>query len=439
MTATDSSLPKLAQKPIAEIEKIINNSKRYSKEDALKMFDKQKNIILSAMTPAEITPQFSDKPIFAADGLQVELMRRYNEVNEYVSDLRNILIRRYDRGVKVQEDDKAYRMSVHGLKQLFAKPKHQTLFSQERVITTARDIGESLQNIPNSYGAILNQSQRDVFLAVVRAFSDTNYQGHKLLPKKEELKNNREPEDSQRAEQKLEFIYKNIPEIPEIAITQADLLRLSGFDTTSWSDKTLFTNALNYLGTNKFCFYWERLKYDANNKPVKHKNGDLQKETVMEVAPILRVRYITDENQQLQYYQITLSAAMLDQVNNHFLLIPANWQAEVKEIAGKRASKYTYEFLLWLRLEFEKIRSHNAKPKSKKRDFIIRTTWDEIACELKMPKSLYTRNRARASKLIDEAYQTAIKLNYLKRVEKDAVTDILYLNEDYYPQPGKLT
>jgi hypothetical protein len=51
---------------------------------------------------------------------------------------------------------------------------------------------------------------------------------------------------------------------------------------------------------------------------------------------------------------------------------------------------------------------------------------------------MYKANRKRASKIIEDAYSVAIGLGYLKKVENTGATDILHLNESYYPKPGEL-
>ena len=55
-----------------------------------------------------------------------------------------------------------------------------------------------------------------------------------------------------------------------------------------------------------------------------------------------------------------------------------------------------------------------------------------------MPETMYKANRKRAAKIIQDAYSTAIEVGYLIRVENDGATDILYLNESYYPKSGEL-
>ena len=158
----------------------------------------------------------------------------------------------------------------------------------------------------------------------------------------------------------------------------------------------------------------------------------------MEVGTLLRVRHIREQG-VLQYYEITFSAPILDQVDNYFLLVPCNWRDEVKELTGRRASNYTYEFLFWLRLQYEEKRRYNSGGKGRKpKDFTINKSWEDIAIALKMPISMYKANRKKAESIIKEAYNVAIKLGYLKNIESINNIDKLYLNEDFYPKPGQL-
>jgi hypothetical protein len=181
---------------------------------------------------------------------------------------------------------------------------------------------------------------------------------------------------------------------------------------------------------------------DEKGKYQKDKKGDYQKEEVIEVGTLFRIKEIRDQaGGQLKYYEIHPSAALLDQIDNYFLLIPENWREEVEAITGTKGSKYTYNFLVWLRLQYEQIRRHNSKGgkiKRKRKEYRIQKTWEEIAIALKMPESIYKANRIRAKKTIEAAYSVAIKLGYLLKVEDNGASDILYLNEEKYPQPGAL-
>jgi hypothetical protein len=342
-----------------------------------------------------------------------------------------------DIGVGVEKHTK---MAIHAVSQFYGDNKQLSLFADEKIDDFTRATGLRISNRPDSYGVILNQSQRKVLEGILKAFTDTNYKGNEEIDKLTSLKDVMST-GSEPMRKAIEKPYQNIDKIPVLRLTQAQIITLSGYDLSKQrqGDKQDVIEALSFLSTNQFCFYWVRLKTE-NGKPVKDKSGDYVKEEVMEVGTILRVKIVRDPTGLLQYYEIHPSAPLLDQVNNYFLLVPNNWRDEVKQLTGKRASSYTYELLLWLRLQYEQIRrfnkggGRNRKPKP----FKVSKSWEDVAIALKMPKTMYKANRKRASKIIQEAYSVAIKLGYLVKVENNGATDILYLNESYYPKPGEL-
>ena len=341
------------------------------------------------------------------------------------------------------EVEKYTKMAIHTVTQFYGDNKQLSLFSDEKIDAFKDATGLNLTNRPTNYGVVLNQAQRKVFEGILKAFSDTNYKGDEQKDKVTALREvYSDTETSAKTLVKGENApYRNIDTIPVVKLTQAQIIDLSGYDLKrqKQGDKQDVIEALSFLATKQFCFYWVRLKTD-NGEPVKDKSGDYVKEEVMEVGTLLRIKTVRDQTGLLQYYEIHPSAPLLDQVNNYFLLVPNNWRDEVKQLTGKRASSYTYEFLLWLRLQYEQIRRYNkGGGKSRKpKPFKISKSWEDIAIALKMPKTMYKANRKRASKIIQEAYSVAIKLGYLVRVENNGATDILYLNESYYPKPGKL-
>ena len=338
---------------------------------------------------------------------------------------------------KVKNDEvgngKLTKMGIHALSQFYADGKQLSEFSDEKVVAFTKAVGLSIQNMPDSYGIVLNNSQKRVLEGILKVFSDTNYNGEEEIDKITYSSQIYPINKAQEA-------YKNVDSVPIIRLTQSEIIELSGYDKRQ-SDKTHVIDAITFLGTKLFCFYWVRLKTDSSQKPVKGKNGEYAKEEVMEVSSLFRIRIIR-ENGELQYYEIHPSAVILDQINNkyggnYFLLVPNNWKDEVKKLTGKNASSYTYEFLLWLRLQYEQIRRYNVK-KTAKKAFEIIKSWEDIAITLKMPETIYKANRKKASKIIQDAYSVAIKLGYLLEVKNDDLVDILYLNEDYYPKLGEL-
>ena len=343
----------------------------------------------------------------------------------------------------VEEGKKHTKIAIHTVSQFYGDNKQLSLFSDEKIDTFKDATGLNLTNRPTNYGVVLNQAQRKVFEGILKAFTDTNYKGDEQKDKATALREvYSETDTSIETLSKGETApYRNIDTIPVVKLTQAQIIELSGYDLKSQrqGDKQDVIEALSFLATNQFCFYWIRLKTE-NGKPVKDKSGDYVKEEVMEVGTLLRIKTVRDQTGLLQYYEIHPSAPLLDQVNNYFLLVPNNWRDEVKQLTGKRTSSYTYELLLWLRLQYEQIRRYNkGGGKSRKpKPFKISKSWEDVAIALKMPETMYKANRKRASKIIQEAYSVAIKLGYLVKVENNGATDILYLNESYYPKPGEL-
>jgi len=337
---------------------------------------------------------------------------------------------------------KETKIAMHGVNQFFGDNKTPTLFSDENIESFSKATGLNLTNRPTNYGVVLNQAQEKVLFGLLKAFSDTNYKGDELQDKAKALGDVYAGTTASKETLliKENAPYKNIDAIPVVKLTQAEIIKLSGHNRTQ-GDKVDVIEALNFLATEQFCFYWLRTKTDNKGSIIKDKNGDYLKEEVMEVGTLFRVKYVKEQGtDKLDYYEISPTATLLDQVNNHFLLIPNNWREEVKQITGNRASSYTYKLLLWLRREFEQIRRYNkgGGKKRKPKPFKITISWEEMAVALKMPKSMYKANRKRAIKIIQDAYFVAQELGYLVKVEDNGATDTLYLNEDYYPKPGEL-
>jgi hypothetical protein len=329
----------------------------------------------------------------------------------------------------IEESKKHTKIAIHTVSQFYADNKQLSLFSDEKIDAFSRSTGLSITNRPDSYGVVLNQSQRRVLEGILKAFTDSNYKGDQEIDKAT-YSSNIYPIN------RIAGAYSNVDKIPVVRLTQAEIIKLSGHDRTQ-GDKVDVVEAITFLATKQFCFYWVRLKTEKG-KPVKDKSGDYVKEEVMEVGSLFRIKTVRTEEGELQYYEIHPSAPLLDQVSNYFLLVPNDWREEVKQLTGKRASSYTYELLLWLRLQYEQIRRYNSGKNRKKKLFKISKSWEDVAIALKMPETMYKANRKRASKIIQDAYSTAIKLGYLIKVENNGATDILYLNESYYPKPGEL-
>lgn len=332
---------------------------------------------------------------------------------------------------RVEGGAKHTKMAIHAVSQFYGDNKQLSLFSEQKIEAFGKATGIKITDKPDSYGVVLNQSQRRVLEGILKAFTDSNYKGDEEIDKAT-YSSKFYPIN------KIAGAYSNVDKIPVVRLTQAQIIKLSGHDRTQ-GDKVDVIEAISFLATKQFCFYWVRLKTEKGN-PVKDKSGDYVKEEVMEVGALLRIKTVRTKEGELDYYEIHPSAPLLDQVSNYFLLVPNDWREEVKQLTGKRASSYTYELLLWLRLQYEQIRRYNngGGKKRKPKPFKISKSWEDVAIALKMPETMYKANRKRALKIIQEAYSVAIKLGYLIDVENNGATDILYLNESYYPKPGEL-
>ncbi len=328
------------------------------------------------------------------------------------------------------------KQGIHSVKQMFGEQRQLSLFTEQIPSDFNKKFGIEIVNKIDRYGIDLNETQLKVMEGILKAFTDTNYKGNIGSKNKDEVL--KEYPKLNRSEH-LPKAYNNINEIPRIKIGQRELMRLSGIDENSKGMRQKGVDALNYLGSTQFCFYWIRLSYDKKGKPEKDpKTGEYKREEVTAIDTLFKVKIVRDEQtKEFKYYEIEPSVIFLDQVNNYFLLIPHNWRDEVQKQVGKRrASSYTFRLLLFLRYQYETIRRYNRYHRDKK-ELIIKFSWEDMAQALKMPETVYKRNRTRAIKILDEAYKTAQELGYLKKYERTATVDILELNQEKYYEPEK--
>jgi hypothetical protein len=409
-----------------------------SREIILKMFEEEISLILAMRQLIGQGEEFMDELLKAQKDFDKDLKLKELELEKRKKDLE----KREKALAKKEKAKENTQIALHTVSQFFGDNKQLNMFSDNRIEAFSRATGLSLTNRPTNYGVVLNQAQERVFFGILKAFSDTNYKGDELKKTGNALGDVYSL--TQTSKETLVINdnapYKNIDAIPVVKLTQAEIIKLSGYGRT-YSEKTDVTNAISFLGTNQFCFYWLRAKMDQKGKIVKDKNGEYLKEEVMEVGTLFRIKYVKEEGtDKIEYYEISPSAPLIDQVKKHFLLVPNNWREQVKEITGNRASSYTYNLLLWLRKEYEQIRKYNkyGGKNRKPKPFKISISWEDMATALKMPESMYKRNRVPTMKIIKKAYSVAIELGYLVKVEDNGATDILYLNESYYPKPGEL-
>lgn len=287
--------------------------------------------------------------------------------------------------------------------------------------------GENLSDKISRFGIELTDLQSKIMEGILRGFTETNYKG------------NIEPKDpSQIAEEKyakgdLPPTYKYVKKIPRLQVTQSQLLDWAGINKNSIAEKERAVKALSHLGLTQYCFYYDRLAYDKHGVPERKKNGDWKKEEVMAVDTLFTIKYVRDKDSKiLKHYEIEPSPIFLDQRDSYFMLIPYNWREEVCTIVGnKKASSYTFRFLLFLRYQYEMQRRSGKKKTTPS----LKWSWEEIAVAIKMPESFYKRQKARAMKIVEDTYSVAKSLGYLLDY-KQGEKDLLVFNEaKYYPHP----
>lgn len=341
----------------------------------------------------------------------------------------------------------------HGVKQLFKDSgKGQlNLFTPEQIEETVKElastIGTTVKNTIYAPGVELSSSELKVWQGIFTAFKRSNYEGDK----QKDIRKGGAGQDGisvKEIHRQKDTAYKNISFLPVIVLTQSELLEVSGFNRTH-GDKVDCLEALKNLSEKQYFFKWNRLAKDEKGIPQKEKSGEFKMEDVSTVETFFKVSTVYDEEGKVKNYEISPSAVLLDQFRpqyggNYFLIVPTDWRDDLKRL-GLKSNKYAPIFLLFLMDQFETIRSNNRnklRQGAKQRTYSFSKTWEEIAETLKMPESLYKKNRKKAKDLITACQKIALEANYLKKidfagVDSSSTADIYYLNEEFFPQPGE--
>lgn len=319
------------------------------------------------------------------------------------------------------QESRLTRISMHSLKNLLGNSTQTSLFSNHDKEFSAK-YGIELFNSIDRFGFELSDIQTKIMEGLLRGFSETGYKGN-ITPKR------RDEIFKEKYDGKMPEAYKYIYEIPRLRATQSQILEWAGINKNSIASKTRALEALRELGTTQFCFYYERLAFAEDGQPHKDREGKWKKENVSTVDMLFTIKEVSEKNNTLSYYEITPSSIFLDQIEGFFLLIPYKWREEVRKLFGnKKASAYTFRFLLFLRYQ------HELKRRSKNDEMRNSLKWDpeEIAIAIKMPESIYKRQKKRMNEILEDAYQVAKHLGYLSDYERKGHLDVLTFNENKY-------
>ena len=316
-----------------------------------------------------------------------------------------------------------------------------------------RETGLTMGNRPLGWGLNLNFAEQRVTHAILEAFSRDEYQGQITLPKEEVLT------DPERGPHILpgkwnamgpgamaRKAYKDIPHLPTIRLTLAEIVKLAGYDHDRQGDKQKVMEAIDHLRSHLYLFWWKRKAFKIVNGvavPDRDAKGEHKWEEREDISPLFRIVFVRDEQTKvLKYFEISPSAVVLDQVNptyggNYFLMVPRDLHTQVVKAVGKgqRSSSYTFAFLVYLHAEYERISRHAKKGTAPKHT--IAKPWEEITQRIKMPESVWKRKRANAVARLEQVYQVAKELGYLKSYRMDNGVDVLELEPSKYYRPEK--
>jgi hypothetical protein len=327
------------------------------------------------------------------------------------------------------------KVARHGVKQLTGKTGPQIAMTFEEAPVEVEDLieqaglqvsTEDRERLLEGWGADLTVTQHSVLLAVLERMSAKNYQGEGREDRKAVLTRAGVNPPGGRLPQLMDQALRNVKDFPVIRLYLHEVVELAGMDNEAQRDKLEVKQALEHLGSARYAFYWERLawtEYKGKKKPVLDQDGKYVKEGVRTVGSILYVKQVVDpKSGQLDYYEIAPSEAFLDQVTEgygapggYFLMMPTGLLDKVRRAVGpgRRVTPHYYTFLYWLLAKYEDRRSQ-AKKSGKPVKLQVREHYEQIAQLIRMPETIWKRNRRKAVERLESIYQAAKELGYLK-------------------------
>lgn len=323
-----------------------------------------------------------------------------------------------------EENEKlnATQVGLHSIKNMLGN-HHQTDLFSDHHLDFCDQYDVKLEGTIDRFGIDLTEIQSRIMEGILYGFSRTSYRGNLRSISKEQIV-------KQKFSGKIPNSYKYIQEIPKIKVSQSELLEWAGINKQSIASWSRAVEAIQELGRKQYCFYYDRLALDQEGFPIKEKNNKWVKEEVFSVDTLFSIKEVREKNSSiLKYYEIMPSSIFLDQRETYFMFIPLNWREEVKELVGnKKASSYTFRFLLFLRYQYELKR----RSKKLKSPYKIKWSPEEISTAIKMPPSIYLRKKKKANEILKDAYSVAKRLGYLIDYERVGHLDILILNDKKY-------
>lgn len=327
---------------------------------------------------------------------------------------------------------KPIKAGLHAVGQMFGDEKHKELFSKRKPAEKLQArFGTKLAKEISRYGIRLRTMEGIVMEGILKALSDTDYEGNADPRTKKNIAEDEYPNVI--FKEKLPNLYDNIDRIPAIKIGQRQLLELSGIDVSNQGLYKRGLNAIDSLTTTQYCFYYKRSTKNREGRLLKDENGNWKMETVEAIDTLFKIWTIREaETGKFLHYLIAPSAILVDQIENYFLLIPYKWRDEVIKKVGKvRGNTYLFTFIYFLMYQHEKIRRYNNNHKYKK-PYSFSMPWDEVAIKIGFPESMWKGHRKRTMTLLDGVCESALSLGYLCSYQRKVQTDTFVLNHEKY-------
>ena len=275
-------------------------------------------------------------------------------------------------------------------------------------------LGKNALSKVKEVGKELTTTEYNVLMAIIKAFTDTNYMGNEPP-----VISNTNP-------------YVKI--LPKIRITRERLLGLMSLKKDDSREITATMNALKTLSKTILHFRYDRLCYDEGGMPIKKKGGGWKKETVETEESIFSVTRVYHENtKRLKHIEITLATIFIDQKDTYYLSIPDSLQKRLKDITkGKRQPTAVQYFILYLFKTFEILR------RNKKSSRKINIRWDELAKIVRIPELSIKKKRGRVISTLDKAAKICLQLSLLEDWSFSDDCYILYCSRSSYFQSNLL-
>ena len=355
-----------------------------------------------------------------------------------------------------------FKVARHGVKQLTGRTGPQVTMTFEEAPVEVEDYIEQAglqvnpkdkERLLEGWGADLTVTQHSVLLAVLERMSANNYQGEGKEDRKEVLTRAGVNPPGGKLPAIMEKALRNVKNFPVVRLYLHEVVELAGMDKERQGDKLEVKQALEHLGTARYAFYWERLATTEGKGgrkiPIMDQDKRYVKEGVKAVGSILYVKEIVDpQSGQLDYYEIAPSEAFLDQVTEgygspggYFLMMPTGLLEKVRKAVGpgRRVTPHYYTFLYWLLAKYEDRRSRAKDGKAP--NLVVREHYEEIAQLIRMPETIWRRNRKKAVERLASIYQASKDLRYLKSYSMGA-DGIVTLELDpsgpfYQPKKGQ--